>query len=177
MGVGQSWIGRHVESLSLFGRASDLASRAGHVAIHTLASVNVAEAYTNIGSLARAEGNAEVAQAMFEHAEARYGWLERHLTAVGFRQLQPQLAGLRASTALNLGHVDQAIISAEQALVFAHETGSPEALAVANGRAGEVFLGLGEWNDRAASSRQRLLRMSSGTNMQIRRGYFAPWSK
>ncbi len=145
IGIGECWVGRYAEAIPIFGRAADLATAAKRPATYAVAWLNAVQAYTNLGRRAREEGRPDWARALFEHAEAEFEPLWRQLIALGYRQLQPQVAALQATTLLNLGRESEAAVAAERALGLAVTSGSAEALASARCHAAEVQLQLGDF--------------------------------
>ncbi len=145
IGVGECWVGRYAEGIPIFGRAADLATAAKRPATYAVAWLNAVQAYTNLGRRARDEGRPDWARALFEHAEAEFEPLWRQLVELGYRQLQPQVAALQATTLLNLGRESEAAAAAERALGLAVTSGSIEALASARCHAAEVQLQLGDF--------------------------------
>jgi len=145
IGIGECWVGRYAEAIPIFGRAADLAAAAKRPATYAVAWLNAVQSYTNLGRRAREEGRPDWARALFEHAEAEFEPLWRQLVALGYRQLQPQVAALQATTLLNLGREAEAATAAERALGLAVTSGSTEALASARCHAAEVQLRLGDF--------------------------------
>ncbi len=144
IGIGECWVGRYAEAIPIFGRAADLATAAKRPATYAVAWLNAVQAYTNLGRRARDEGRPDWARALFEHASAEFEPLWRQLVALGYRQLQPQVAALQATTLLNLGREAEAQEAAERALGLAVTSGSIEALASARCHAAEVQLEIGD---------------------------------
>lgn len=145
IGIGECWVGRYAEAIPIFGRAADLATAARRPATYAVAWLNAVQAYTNLGRRARDEGRPDWARALFEHAASEFEPLWRQLVALGYRQLQPQVAALQATTLLNLGDEAGAQEAAERALGLAVTTGSSEALASAWCHAAEVQLEIGDY--------------------------------
>jgi len=143
LGYGESMLGRLPEALARFRRAAELAQAAGCPGTYTLARMNGAEAASELGRIAAAEGRPEEARVLFGQADAEYLYLEGLLERLGHRHLQPLAPAYRASTLLQLGRHDDALEACDRALRFAAASDSQEAQASARCYAGEVHLALG----------------------------------
>ncbi len=143
LGFGETMLGRYADALARYRRAADLAKVAGCPGTHALARMNGAEAASDLGQAALAEGKPGVAKALFEQADAEYGALEELLERLGHRYLQPLVPAYRASTLRHLGRHEEALAACDRALRFGAVSESPEAQASARCYAGEVHLALG----------------------------------
>jgi diguanylate cyclase (GGDEF)-like protein len=143
LGVGESMLGRYGDALARFRRAAELAKLTGSASTYGLARMNGAEAATNLGRSALAEGKPEVAQTLFREADVEYAELEEFVDVLGHQHLLPLIPAYRASTLLQLGRHSDALAACERAQRHAVSSESDEARASARCYAGEVHLALG----------------------------------
>jgi len=144
LGFGEMVLGRCADGLARFRRAAELATLAGQPGTYGLARMNGAEAASDLGRAAVAEGKPEVARSLFEEADAEYAELEEVVEALGYLHLQPLVPAYRASTLLQLGRHADALAACERAMRFTAVSESAEARASSRCYAGEVHLALGE---------------------------------
>ena len=156
LGINETIIGRHAESLSLFERSGELGVTVRDQVTIGLAWLNAAEARSKLAVQAADEGRTDAAADLFTASLAELRAVQRHAVRTGFVGLEPCALAYQVVPLIHLGRVDEAIAVGEQAVARAGALELDDAAAQALRYVGQARLARGDLAE-AATHLERAL--------------------